>query len=125
MLSGSRQTRIRRASGSLGENMGCQSVGPCRAWKSLPTSSNQTIPISNDIVCQGSATAPIMLLEDDSDNEEDSDSDDDGGAASRKAGKRRAPSSSSSGGPLYQVHWHRIVLDEAQVGREGGHNKPS
>ncbi|GAX83731.1 hypothetical protein CEUSTIGMA_g11156.t1 [Chlamydomonas eustigma] len=49
---------------------------------------------------QGSANAPITL-----------DDDDEGGGPSSKPNARKVP---KSGGVLYHVHWHRVVLDEAQ-----------
>ena len=60
-------------------------------------------------------------MDDDDDEEDESDAagpSSSSGPSKKPAGGRKPAGSSSSsvsGGALYQVHWHRIVLDEAQV----------
>jgi hypothetical protein len=70
---------------------------------------------------QGTAAAPIDLCDfDDSDNPQEEEMPASGAAAvaagvgAGEVGGKKKKAKASQGGPLYQVKWHRIVLDEAQ-----------
>ena len=73
---------------------------------------------------QGTAAAPIDLCDlDDSDNAAEEEATTSTGPPSAAAGGgvmigevggKKKKAKATQGGPLYQVKWHRIVLDEAQ-----------